>query len=67
MPARILIMGGIGRVLELGAELFFCVFGEFPIPRVRAGGEEPAFRQEPEKARSLLSQGPLQPGSVHVT
>ena len=31
------------------------------------GGGQPAFHQEPKKTRSLLSQGPLQPGSGHVT
>lgn len=64
-PGLIIIITGIERVFDLRTERL-SVFGEFLSHESGVGGE-PDFHQEAEKARSQLSQGPLQPGSGHVT
>lgn len=53
--------GWHGRVLYVP----FCL-GNFPSHESRGKGE-PAFYQQAEKARTQLSQEPLQSGSGHVT
>lgn len=63
-PGLIIIITGVKRVFDLRTELL-SAFGEFPSHESGEGGE-PDLHQEAEKARSQLSQGPLQPGSGHV-